>query len=150
MTPCFFDWHLLIDEQLHSFDGNRATVVEVKANQAESSAYWSSEIIRRGLLGSVRFFSVTCAEAVEWAKQLQPGEVSLCFIDGRHTYEDTLKNLRAYYPLVHFNSMIAGHGSRVPEVMRAVREFSIEVDKPFRVFGNCYAINHCHKPKELW
>lgn len=150
MASCFFDWHLLIDEQLTSFDENRATVVEIKHNQAESSSYWSSEIIRRGLLGSVRFFSVTCAEAVEWAKQLQPGEVSLCFIDGKHTYEDTMKNLRAFYEKTHFNSMIAGHGARNPDVMRAVREFFAEKDLPVRVFGNCWACNHCHKPKELW
>ncbi len=146
---CFFNWGEIYREQLHSFDGAKATVVEIVGNQRESIDYCATEIANRGLNGSVRFFPIPCADSERGLAQFKPGEVSFAFIDGNHTYAATMKNLRACYPLVHYNSAMAGHGIRIPEVERAVKEFCAEKKVNWRIINECFQINHCHTPGQI-
>lgn len=146
---CWFNWQQIYEEQFPSYAGNHATVVEITNGQTESSVFAVEEIHRLGLEGSIRFFAIPDAESEERAKQFKPGEISFCFIDGVHSYTRTMANLKAYYPLVHFNSAIAGHGIRVPEVRRAVEEFAAEKKVKWRMINECFQINHCHTPNQI-
>jgi hypothetical protein len=149
--PCLFNWREIYCEQLHSFDGARATIIEVVGNQRESLDFCAEEIAKRGLNASVRYFPIPDADSERAAKQFKDGEVSFCFIDGPHTYHDTLKNLRAWGPKVHFNSAMAGHGIRNSEVRRAVEDFCKEspVPLPWRIINECFQINHMHRPGQV-
>lgn len=147
--PCLFNWQAIIDEQLHSFDGNRATVIEIRNNQTDSGDYIRAEIARRGIGGNTRFFSVIDEDSEDYAVQLKDGEVSFCFIDGLHSYTRTKAHLEAWYPKVHFNSAIAGHGIRMPAVRKAVEEFAAEKKVKWRIINECFQINHCHTPGQI-
>jgi GR25 family glycosyltransferase involved in LPS biosynthesis len=54
----WFDWQVLIDEQLTSFDGHKAVVVEVGSWLGRSTAYTAEEIKRRLLGETVKFYAV--------------------------------------------------------------------------------------------
>lgn len=54
----WFDWELLIDEQLTSFHNKPAVVVEVGSWKGRSTAYLASEIKRRLLGDTVKFYAV--------------------------------------------------------------------------------------------
>lgn len=145
---CQFDWRHIIEEQLYSFAGNKATVVEIVGNQIESVEFCAEEIARRGLNESVRYFPILDADSERAAEQFADGEVSFCFIDCPHDHARTLANLRAWGRKVHYNSAMAGHGIRKPEVRRAVEDFCKEspVPLPYRIVNECWMINHMHRP----
>lgn len=88
-------------------------------------------------------------EAEAFAAQFKDGGLAFVFIDGVHTYERTMACLKAFYEKVHFNSAMAGHGIRIPEVRRAVEEFFAEKKIPWRMTGECWHVNHCHKPGQM-
>lgn len=188
----WFDWQVLIDEQLTSFDGHKAVMVEVGSWKGRSTIYTAEEIKRRLLSQSVRFYAVDTWEgnanepdmqamiadanakgglyqefmenvnrcgvvdyvtplrmtSVEAAKHFKDGEVSFCFIDGDHSYDGVMADLRAWYPKVHYNSCMAGHDLGRPDVRRAVTEFCAEKNIAFREWQDCWIINHCHRPKD--
>jgi len=148
---CLFNWHDLYKEQIHSFDGNPAVIVEVVGNQKASLDFCAEEIARRGLNSSVRFFPIPDSDSERAAEQFKDGEVSFCFIDGVHSYDRALANLRAWGAKVHFNSAMAGHGIRMPEVRRAVEDFCKEspVPLPWRIINECWQINHMHRPGQV-
>jgi len=147
--PCHFDWRHLYEEQLTSFDGNRATVIEIVGSQKDSIDFCAEEIARRGLNSSVRFFPIPDSDSERAAEQFKDGEVSFCFIDGVHSYDRALANLRAWGAKVHFNSAMAGHGIRIPEVRRAVTDYSFEKKIPFRLINECFMFNHMHRPGQM-
>jgi len=147
---CFFNWRELYQEQLHSFDGAKAVIIEVVGNQTESVDFCAEEIAKRGLNASVRYFPIPDADIERVAaEQFKPGECSFAFIDGPHTYERTIAAMRALYPLVHYNSAMAGHGIRMPEVRRAVTDFCFEKKVNWRIINECWQINHCHTPGQV-
>ena len=144
-----FDWINLYDQQFTSFGGNKAVVVEI-SDRPEPRRYAAEEIFRRGLEKSIQFTSFYSDHSIDAAKEFKDGECSFVFIDCPHDYETTLSNIRAWYRTVHYNSVLAGHGSQIPEVMRAAQDFCTEKDIPLRTHGSYWFISHCHKPKELW
>ncbi len=149
MLDCFFNWHQIYIEQFPSYAGNKAVVVEIQNNQTDSAVFAASEIERLGLGGSLKYWTCKDEESEKFAENFKNGECSFVLIDGVHTYDRTMANLRTYYPLVHYNSAIAGHGIRIPEVMRAVEEFAAEKRVPWRIINECWMINHCHRPDQI-
>lgn len=70
---------------------------------------------------------------VNWIKQLSTeavdnfsGEFDFVYVDGDHSYEAVLQDLRKYYGLVVQGGVIAGHDIDQPEVLRAFFEFISE------------------------
>jgi len=53
------------------------------------------------------------------------------FIDGLHTYEQVLKDCRNYYSKLKPGGVYSGHdyGPQIPDVVRAVDQFALEVEK---------------------
>lgn len=183
----WFDWGIIIDEQLTSFDGHKAKMVEVGCWKGRSTAYVASEIKRRLLQDSVTFYAVDtwrgnanepdmaamieemngdvwpvfeknmldCGvmdyitpmrmTSVEAASKFKDGEISFCFLDGDHSYEGVMADLRAFYPKIHYNSCFAGHDIERKEVRRAVTEFFAEQGVPWRQYGECWIVNHAHR-----
>lgn len=146
--PCWFNWQQIYEEQFPSYAGNPATVVEITNGQTESSVFAVEEIHRLGLEGRIQFFACTDEESESFAANFKDGGCSFVFIDGVHNHERTLANLRTWGPKVHYNSAMAGHGIRIPEVRRAVEDFCKEspVPLPWRLINECWQINHMHRP----
>ena len=55
------------------------------------------------------------------------------FIDGIHTYDGVITDCRNYYSKVKKGGIFSGHDyTMIPDVNKAVTEFSLEVAKPVR------------------
>jgi hypothetical protein len=62
-------------------------------------------------------------------------KADMIYIDGSHTYEDVLADLRAYWKLLRGRGIIMGDDyCEWWGVKRAVEEFSVEIGVPFEVF----------------
>ena len=83
-------------------------------------------------------------KSVDAAATFKDGELAFCYIDAGHSYDDVLADLRAYYPKVHYNSVIAGHDIHRSSVRSAVEGFCNEVGKKFRVYQESWIIDHAH------
>lgn len=149
MLPCTFDWHHLYHEQFPSYAGNPAVVVEVQHSQHDSKLYAAALVNALDLKDSIKYWSCMDEESEVFADNFKPGGCSFVFIDGVHDYERTMTHLRTWYEKVHFNSAMAGHGIRIPEVRRAVEEFFAEKKIPWRMTGECFMANHCHREGQI-
>ena len=76
-------------------------------------------IIKSGL---GEFIEVVPFESLEAVKLFNDGYLDFCYIDSSHTYEETKKEIKAWYPKVKDENILAGHDYNAPEVMRAVDE----------------------------
>lgn len=140
------NWQHLIDWQITSFGGNPAVMVEVTDGGMDSARYTVEQVVSRGLLDSIKNYHCTDEESETFATNFKDGAVSFAFINGKHTYADTMRHLKAWYPKVHYNSLMAGSGLDNPEVKRAVDEFCKEAGVPWREFcPGVWAIHHCHR-----
>lgn len=147
--PCQFNWHEIIAEQLYSFDRHPAKVIEVRHNQNASTMHWQLEIEKRDLSECTKFWSFDSKDSIEAARNFPDGSGSFVFLDCEHTYQATLDNLNAWYRVVHFNSAMAGHGIRIPEVRKAIEDFCKEKRCRWRIINECWQINHCHTPGQI-
>lgn len=63
----------------------------------------------------------------------EDGSLDFVFVDGIHTYEGVITDCRNYYSKVKEGGIFSGHDyTMIPDVNRAVTEFSLEVAKPVR------------------
>ena len=62
-------------------------------------------------------------DSVEASKHFAPGSVDAVFIDGEHTYESVLSDLKAWYPIK--NKLICGHDIYMESVVKAIKDFGI-------------------------
>jgi hypothetical protein len=142
------NWQHLIDWQITSFGGNPAVMVEVVGEDPSveamtSATYAIGRVEELGLVGSIKVFLCTSNDDTG---RFKPGAVSYAFIHNRGSYDATMESLRAFYPLVHFNSLMAGSGIDDPEVKRALDDFCEEKGVPWKVFSpGVWSINHCHR-----
>lgn len=70
----------------------------------------------------VRHVGKTSDQAVEELEELR-GTVDLLFIDGDHSYEQVLRDLKNYVPFVREKGIICGHDYPLDGVHKAVNEF---------------------------
>jgi len=61
----------------------------------------------------------------------EDNSVDVVFIDGDHSYEAVLRDLKNYYPKVRPGGIIAGDDYHEEEVQAAVKEFQKNFDPPF-------------------
>ena len=66
------------------------------------------------------FMKMTSENAI---KSFAPGSVDYVFIDGDHSYEQTLADLNMYYPLVRSGGILFGHDINLNSVRDAVNDF---------------------------
>jgi cephalosporin hydroxylase len=76
-------------------------------------------IIKSGL---GEFIEVVPFGSLEAAEMFNDGYLDFCYIDSSHTYEETKKEIRAWYPKVKDEYILAGHDYNADEVRRAVEE----------------------------
>jgi cephalosporin hydroxylase len=76
-------------------------------------------IIKSGL---GEFIEVVPFESLEAVKLFNDGYFDFCYIDSSHTYEETKKEIRAWYPKVKDENILSGHDYNAPEVRQAVDE----------------------------
>lgn len=140
------NWHKLIGWQIESFGGNPAVMVEVTSGTMDSAIYTGEQIVSRGLIKSIQPVHCMDEESEMIAAIFKDGGISFAFINGKHTYEDTIRHLKAWYPKVHYNSLMAGSGLDNPEVKRAVDDFCKDAGVPWREFlPGVWAVHHCHR-----
>lgn len=58
-----------------------------------------------------------------FVKTLKDGELDFVFVDGDHSYEATLEDIRNYWPKVKTGGIFAGHDINLTSVDRAVKDF---------------------------
>jgi hypothetical protein len=76
-------------------------------------------IIKSGL---GEFIEVVPFESLEAVKLFNDGYLDFCYIDSSHTYEETKKEIKAWYPKVKDESILAGHDYNASDVRKAVDE----------------------------
>jgi hypothetical protein len=76
-------------------------------------------IIKSGL---GEFIEVVPFASLEAVKLFNDGYLDFCFIDSSHTYDDTKKEIKAWYPKVKDESILAGHDYNASDVRKAVDE----------------------------
>lgn len=76
-------------------------------------------IIKSGL---GEFIEVVPFGSLEASEMFNDGYLDFCYIDSSHTYEETKKEIRAWYPKVKDEYILAGHDYNADEVRRAVEE----------------------------
>ena len=76
-------------------------------------------IIKSGL---GEFIEVVPFESLEAVKLINDVYLDFCYIDSSHTYEETKKEIRAWYPKVKDENILSGHDYNAPEVRQAVDE----------------------------
>jgi cephalosporin hydroxylase len=76
-------------------------------------------IIKSGL---GEFIEVVPFASLEAANLFNDGYLDFCYIDSSHEYEETKKEIRAWYPKVKDECILAGHDYNADEVRRAVEE----------------------------
>jgi len=76
-------------------------------------------IIKSGL---GEFIEVVPFGSLEASEMFNDGYLDFCYIDSSHTYEETKKEIRAWYPKVKDECILAGHDYNADEVRRAVEE----------------------------
>lgn len=57
------------------------------------------------------------------AQHFQDESCAFIFVDGGHSYEQVIKDLKAWYPKLKEGGIIAGHDYDSPGVIKAVKEF---------------------------
>ena len=140
------NWHKLIDWQIESFGGNPAVMVHITNGPMKSVYYTADEVVRRGLADSIQTHWGTHEGVNYFAAQFKPGAVSFAFVHDAKDYEQTTKALKAIYPLVHYNSLMAGSGLDNPEVKRALDDFCKGAGVPWREFlPGVWTVHHCHR-----
>ena len=76
-------------------------------------------IIKSGL---GEFIEVVPFESLEAVKLINDVYLDFCYNDSSHTYEETKKEIRAWYPKVKDENILSGHDYNAPEVRQAVDE----------------------------
>lgn len=66
------------------------------------------------------FMKTTSEEAI---KSFAPGSVDYVFIDGDHSYDQTLADLKMYYPLIRSGGILFGHDINLSSVRDAIEKF---------------------------
>ena len=81
------------------------------------------------------FMKMTSEDAI---KSFAPGSVDYVFVDGDHSYEQTLADLNMYYPLVRSGGIFFGHDINLESVRKALEEFREEnkIRIPINVIRN--------------
>lgn len=69
-----------------------------------------------------------------FAKRIEDGALDFVFIDGDHSYESTLEDIRNYWPKVKKGGVFAGHDINLTSVDAAVKEFFKET--PVKIVEN--------------
>lgn len=59
----------------------------------------------------------------DFVSNIQDNELDFIFIDGDHSYEATLADIKNYWPKVKTGGIFAGHDIYLPSVRRAIQEF---------------------------
>ncbi len=94
-----------------------------------------TNIIKSGL---GEFIEIIPKESLEAAKDFNDGFLDFIFIDSSHRYEPTKAEIRAWYPKLKDERLLAGHDYRTPEVSKAVTEtiplYVTRTDIPDRIF----------------
>lgn len=112
-------------------------------DELTSAVYAGNQVDALGLTSSIR---VTMCVDNEDADRFADGGVSYAFVHNKGSYDATMASLCAYYPKVHYNSLMAGSGLDVPEVKRAVDDFCKDKGVPWREWcPGVWAIHHCHR-----
>jgi predicted O-methyltransferase YrrM len=81
------------------------------------------EHARKNLLPVTAWVQIVRSPSVDAAANFADGSVDFILIDGDHTYEGVLADLRAWYPKVKSGGVIAGDDWRWKSVRKAVEEF---------------------------
>lgn len=76
-------------------------------------------IIKSGLGEFIEVVPFASLHATEF---FNDGYLDFCYIDSSHTYEETKKEIRAWYPKVKDGNILSGHDYNAPEVQQAVNE----------------------------
>lgn len=83
-----------------------------------------------------KYMNVLRMSSLEAADLFADGSVDFILIDGSHEYEDVLADLRAWYPKLKPDGVIAGDDWRREGVNRAVKEFFRGIGRePEGIFG---------------
>ena len=83
----------------------------------------------KDLKNIITFHNKSSLEAVE---MYDDNSLDFVFIDSSHEYEETLAELKAWYPKVKSGGIFAGHDYPCwPGVKQAVDEFFVELDEEF-------------------
>lgn len=79
----------------------------------------------------VRFLQ---GDSASMADEIADGSLDWAFVDGDHSYEGVLRDMRAFYPKVKPGGFLAGHDWNHPNypfgVEQAVHEFLAEIGQP--------------------
>lgn len=118
-----------------TFLGTATEPEEAKAGALYGSEFEQEfhENMARCDVTDVEVRAKTSAEA---AAEKVDGSQDVVFIDGDHTYEGVVADIKAWAPKVKKNGVLAGHDFDRPEVRRAVLQFFAESD--VRVEGRCW------------
>lgn len=66
------------------------------------------------------FMKMVSEEAI---KSFAPNSVDYVFVDGDHSYEQTLADLNMYYPLIRPEGILFGHDIQLDSVRKAIEKF---------------------------
>jgi hypothetical protein len=72
----------------------------------------------------VRVLHMSSAEA---ANSFGPSTIDLVMIDGDHSYEGVISDLRTWVPKLHPNGILCGHDLHMSGVTDALRDYGVEI-----------------------
>ena len=81
--------------------------------------------------------------SLEAVKEYEDNSIDFIYIDASHDYDNVLADLRAWYPKLRTNGVIAGHDFPHPPVCMAVKDFF--GDKEVAVYGQTWLVNNTGK-----
>ena len=94
-----------------------------------------------GRFPNVVILKMTALEASE----IIENDLDFVYIDGSHTYENKMLDLRTWYPKVRAGGVIGGDDYVIPSVIKAVNDFEEEMGIKFEIAN--YTPPH---PPEYW
>jgi len=98
---------------------------------------WHADAFRRTDFAAGRR-TIMRAPSLEAAAQVPDRSLDFAFVDGDHTYEGCIEDIRAWLPKVKHGGLLCGHDIELGEnpkwgVKRAVDEISAELNRPYEL-----------------
>lgn len=112
--------------------GSRGVVSEVERAGGDLFPEWQRNMSRCGVIDYVTPLQMPSVEA---AGRFQDGTVDFVFVDGDHSYEGCLADIKAWLPKLKPGGVMAGHDKHLDGVPRAIRE---TFGTKYRTWENCW------------
>ena len=111
----------------------------IYVNGKDLSDKWTPADVKKKYLENINNRSITyinkrSEKAVADVLKLLPSGCNFIYIDGGHAYEQVIKDIAAYWPLVMYGGVLAGHDydcKDLPGVKKAVDELFGAPDKEY-------------------